>query len=212
MTLFDISVAYGTGTPGWPGDTAYECGWAWAMGAGASVNVSRVTTSWHVGTHADAPLHVLPDGAPSESLPLAAFAGLVTVLDAADTGTTGQLERPWLSEALTGHVPERLLLRTGRSVASGHFPDAWPSLSADAVGWLVSGGIKLLGVDAPSVDARTATDLHVHRTLFAGGACVLENLRLDGVPDGTYLLSAYPVLVVGADAAPVRAVLKAVLR
>jgi len=37
---------------------------------------------------------------------------------------------------------------------------------------------------------------------------VLENLDLRAVPDGQYVLTAYPVLVSGADAAPVRAVLE----
>lgn len=212
MTLIDISVAYGTATPCWPGDTPYDCGWAWSMYDGASVNVGRVTTSWHVGTHADAPLHVLRDGSASESLPLTAFVGPATVLDATRAGTGGLLTAVWLSEALAGRVPERLLLHTGSTVASGEFPDAWPTLSPDAAAWLVSGGLRLLGVDAPSVDARTATDLAVHRAVFGAGACVLENLRLGGVPDGAYRLTAYPVLVAGADAAPVRAVLETLPR
>ena len=57
MTRYDISVAFSADTPPWPGDTPYSCGWAWDMAQGDSVNVGRVTTSWHVGTHADAPRH-----------------------------------------------------------------------------------------------------------------------------------------------------------
>ncbi len=209
MTRYDISVAYGQATPAWPGDTPYSCGWAWEMSAGASVNVGRVTTSWHVGTHADAPLHVTQHGAASESLPLAAFHGPVTVLDARDANVGGSITTEWLIAALEGmRLPTRLLLRTGRSVLLGTFPAEWPSLTADAASWLTRGGLKLFGVDAPSVDPRTATDLTVHRALFGGGAYVLENLYLGDVPDGEYILTAYPVLVVGADAAPVRAILE----
>lgn len=205
----DISVPYGTATPEWPGDTPYSCGWAWDMAAGASVNVGRVTTSWHVGTHADAPLHVLADGAGSESLPLAAFHGPATVLDATDAGDGPTITTEWLSTALDGQLmPARLLLRTGRTVAEGRFPDAWPTLTADAVHWLTRGGLRLLGVDAPSVDARQATALVAHHALFGAGAFVLENLDLREVPVGEYILTAYPVLVTGADAAPVRAVLE----
>ena len=57
-TLRDISVTLNPDTPEWPGDTAFTCGWASLIGAGASVNVSSFTSSPHVGTHADAPLHV----------------------------------------------------------------------------------------------------------------------------------------------------------
>jgi len=209
VTRYDISVAYGEETPPWPGDTPYTCGWTWDMASGASVNVSRVCTSWHVGTHADAPLHVMAGGLPSEALPLDAFCGAATVIDARDASVGPVLTIEWLSMALEGKpLPTRLLVRTGHSVVSGHFPVAWPTLTADAAHWLVRGGLKLFGVDAPSVDGRTATGLVVHRALFGGGACVLENLSLGDVPDGLYALTAYPVLVTGADAAPVRAVLE----
>ncbi len=209
MTRYDISVAYSAGTPEWPGDTPYSCGWAWDMAKGASVNVGHVTTSWHIGTHADAPLHVIANGAPSETMPLDAFAGPATVIDARDASIGPVLTVEWLSTALDGRaIPTRLLIRTGQSTGSGTFPAGWPSLTPDAAAWLTKAGMRLFGVDAPSVDPKTATDLVVHQTLFAGGAWFLENLSLNGVPDGDYHLTAYPVLVVGADAAPVRAVLE----
>jgi len=209
VTLYDISVAYGADTPPWPGDTPYSCGWAIAIAAGASVNVRHVTTSWHNGTHADAPLHIADSGAPSERLPLPAFQGPATVLDARDAADGRSITMEWLQAALSGRpAPVRLLLRTGRSVATGVFPEAWPTLTEEAATWLVGGGLQLVGVDAPSVDPRTASDLAVHRALFDGGAYVLENLDLRAVPDGQYVLTAYPVLVSGADAAPVRAVLE----
>ena len=73
---------------------------------------------------------------------------------------------------------------------------------------LVAGGLRLLGVDAPSVDARDARTLAVHRALFSGGAVVLENLDLSAVSPGDYELTAYPLRIAGLDAAPVRAVLR----
>ncbi len=209
MTRYDISVPYAAATPPWPGDTPYSCGWAWDMSTGASVNVGRVVTSWHVGTHADAPLHVASSGAASEHLPLASFHGPATVVDARHAVPGATISVQWLIAALRGHpIPQRLLLHTGCSVAAGVFPDAWPTLTAEAAAWLTNAGLRLFGTDAPSVDARTATDLVVHHALFGGGAYVLENLSLDAVPVGDYVLSAYPVLVSGADAAPVRAVLE----
>jgi arylformamidase len=57
------------------GDTPYACRWASLIAKGESVNVSAVIGSPHVGTHADAPLHV-HDGWPgSHELPLDAFRG-----------------------------------------------------------------------------------------------------------------------------------------
>ena len=106
-------------------------------------------------------------------------------------------------------VPVRLLCRTGCSVADGVFPDAWPTLGESATAWLVSQGVVLWGTDAPSVDARASKLLPVHHRLFAGGAYVLENLSLAHVAPGMYELLAQPISIAGADAAPVRAMLRA---
>jgi arylformamidase len=205
MTLHDISVLVRPGTPEWPGDTPWTCRWTWEMAQGASVNVSAVDASPHVGTHADAPLHVTPGGAGVHALPLAAFTGPARVVDV--RGHPGPIEL----EAL-GYEPlrdgARLLLRTGRSIAAGTFPDAWPALSPACARALVTRGMVLLGVDAPSVDARESKALEVHHALFGGGACVLENLDLSGVEPGPYELSAFPLRWEGLDAAPVRAVLR----
>ena len=46
------------------GDTPFSCKWTWEMAKGASVNVSALQMSPHVGTHADAPLPVR-DGWPA---------------------------------------------------------------------------------------------------------------------------------------------------
>jgi arylformamidase len=81
-------------------------------------------------------------------------------------------------------------------------------LTVEAAEWLVGRGLRLWGSDAPSADHRSSQTLPVHHALFAGGAYVLENLALDGVPPGAYDLLAAPLLVHGADAAPVRALLR----
>jgi len=205
----DITIAMGAGTPEWPGDTPFSCGWAWDMAQGASVNVGRVTTSLHVGTHADAPLHVRQGAPASEALPLEAFSGPALLVDALDAENGPSLTTDWLERALEGRaLPHRLLLRTGRTVAGGTFPEGWPSLTAEAAHWLTRGGLRLLGVDCPSVDPRQATDLAVHHALFDGGAYLIENLQLAAVSPGPWQLTAYPLLVAGADAAPLRAVLE----
>ena len=175
------------------------------MAQGASVNVSATTASPHVGTHADAPIHV-QDGWPgAHELPLDAFVGAATVVDGSahdgeiDTQTLG------FDPALHG---ERLLLRTGRTIATGRFPDDWPALSESCARELVGRGLRLLGVDAPSVDLRESKTLAVHRMLFSGNAYILENLDLRRIAPGPYELIALPLKLIALDAAPVRAVLR----
>ncbi len=202
--LHDISIALRPGTPEWPGDTPWDCRWAWQIAQGSSVNVSCTSGSPHVGTHADAPLHVR-DGAPaSEWLPVEAFLGAVWVADIRHC--TGALELHDLGLP-DGNVP-RLLLRTGASIAAGAFPTSWPALTVPCINALAGRGLRLLGVDCPSVDDRESKTLAAHHALFDAGACLLENLDLRDVSAGWYDLVALPLRVVGLDAAPVRALLR----
>jgi arylformamidase len=206
VSIRDISIAMAPGTPEWPGDTPFSCTWAWRMSRGDSVNVSAITSSPHVGTHADAPLHVHDAWPGADELPLDAFHGPAVVCSV-------PADRDLIELADLGALPsepvERLLLRTDCSVAGGSFPERWPALSPAAAQALVENGLRLLGTDAPSVDPRTSTDLAVHHVLFRAGACNLENLDLHAVADGAWELTAYPLKIAGADAAPVRAVLRA---
>lgn len=204
MTLYDISVVTGVGTPEWPGDTPFSCGWSARIADGSSVNLSTISTSPHVGTHADAPLHVRVGAAGAETLPLAAFIGPALVIDVA--GAPSDLG-PDLAERVPNGTA-RLLLRTGAGIAAGAFPADWPALSPDTAALLVRRGLRLLGVDAPSVDRRESKTLAVHHALFDGGAQVLENLDLRAVAEGEYELVALPLRWAGVDAAPVRALLR----
>ncbi len=203
--IHDISVKVRVGTPEWPGDAPFECGWTARLADGASVNLSRTGGSPHVGTHADAPLHVHDGWMASDALPLEPFLGMALVLDVS-TAPAGPLSIDPADARLVG--VERLLLRTGRCIADGTFPAEWPVLDSRTAAKLAERGLRLFGVDSPSVYARHSTELEVHHALFAGGAFVLENLDLREVPEGGYELIALPQRLVGLDAAPVRAVLR----
>ena len=102
----------------------------------------------------------------------------------------------------------RLLLRTNRTIAGSEFPAKWPVLSESCARTLLGRGLLLLGVDCPSVDERESKTLPVHHMLFAGNACILENLDLRRIAPGEYDLMAFPLKIMALDAAPVRAVLK----
>ena len=102
----------------------------------------------------------------------------------------------------------RLLVRTGRTIAGGTFPAAWPWLAAACAAELAAAGLVLLGVDAPSVDGRESATLDTHKALFGGGAYNLENLDLRAAAPGRYELLAAPLSLVGLDGAPARALLR----
>lgn len=201
--LRDISVSLQAGVPEWPGDTPFSCGWAGMIADGSSVNLSSITSSPHVGTHADAPLHVRDGWPGSHELPLEAFHGECILVDVAKHGAEIELRD---LDSLPAKV-ERLLLKTGRTIAAGSFPNDWPTLSENCARELLGRGLKLLGVDAPSVDPRESKSLPVHNMIFSGNACILENLDLRRITPGSYQLIAFPLKLMALDAAPVRAVL-----
>ena len=205
MRLRDISVGLSASTPEWPGDTPWSCGWTATIANASSVNLSSITSSPHVGTHADAPLHVRDGWPGSHELPLEAFYGPAAVIDVSEM--KGELEFDVIEPLIASYRLERLILKTGCTVATGSFPDDWPSLTETCARTLIGLGLRLLAVDAPSVDLRDSKSLAVHKMLFQGNACIIENLDLRRTPAGAYELIAFPVKMMALDAAPLRAIL-----
>jgi arylformamidase len=124
------------------------------------------------------------------------------------SSASGEIEIETIDSALGDNAIERLLLKTGSSIASGGFPESWPTLSEACARVLLGRGLRLIGVDAPSVDERHSKSLPVHKMIFSGNACILENLDLRRIPAGVYELIAFPIKIMSLDAAPVRAILR----
>jgi arylformamidase len=179
------------------------------MSAGASVNVSSFTSSPHVGTHADAPLHVRDGWPGSHELSLDSYFGPAIVVDVGLLSSEIEIED--LEKIQSLPFVERLLLKTGKTIASGAFPEDWPTLSESCVRTLLGRGLRLLGVDSPSVDPRDSKNLPVHHMLFAGNGAILENLDLRRITPSMYELMAFPLKLMALDAAPVRAVLRQIV-
>jgi arylformamidase len=87
------------------------------------------------------------------------------------------------------------------------FESDYVSLTKDAARWLLSKGIKLVGVDYLSIEAVDSQELEVHRTLLENDVVVLEGLNLSQVPEGRYQLICLPLKLRGGDGAPARVVL-----
>ena len=207
MRIYDISEAIAPTTAVFPGDNGYSSEWIMRLSQGASCNVSTMRMSVHCGTHADAPLHYDEGGIDAASLDLSAYLGPCRLIDAASTGRPSLVDSGCLtSESLAGM--ERVLLRTRADHDANEFDPEFTALGPKAAQTLVDAGVRLVGIDTPSMDHCASTDLSAHRVLATGGLCLLENLDLTRVPAGDYELIALPLKIVGGDAAPVRAVLR----
>ena len=202
--LYDISPRIGPGADVWPGDAPYEQQWTWSLGRGDSVNVAHLHLSPHTGAHADAPLHVVADGADSASQALEPFWGPVRVV-----AREGR-DRLTLEEVtgLDWRGVTRVLFRTRRPDQAMRFDETLAHFTGEAAHFLARQGLRLVGIDTPSVDGFTSKELPAHHAFFAGGVSILEGLELGEVPDGDYELAALPLRLAGADASPVRAVLR----
>jgi arylformamidase len=102
----------------------------------------------------------------------------------------------------------RLLLATSTFPDPGRFTEDFAALSPELIRHLHGQGVRLIGVDTPSVDPFESKELPAHKTFLAHDMAILEGLVLGGVPEGEYELIALPLRLVGFDASPVRAVLR----
>ncbi len=186
-----------------PGDTPYRREELLRIADGAPIDLSTIRTTVHLGAHADAPGHYQQGGAGIHERPLELYLGDCQVVDA--PVERGQRVRP---QDLTAEIEApRVLIRTG----SFPDPEAWnedfASLSAELVEDLAARGVRLVGIDTPSIDLQDDKLLESHHAVAAHDLAVLEGLVLSGVRPGRYTLIAFPLKLEGADAAPVRAVL-----
>ena len=203
--LWDISPAIGPGSPVFPGDAPFALRWTWSIGPGCPVNVSELSMSPHTGSHADAPLHYDAAGAAIAEVPLEVYLGPCRVVHALDAGLL--VEPRHIEDALRG-VPPRLLIRTARSAQSEAWDDRFAAIAPATIDRLHACGVRLVGVDTPSLDPADSKTLDSHQRVRAHGMAILEGLVLDDVPAGDYELIALPLKIRGGDASPVRAVLR----
>ncbi len=202
MDLIDISRPLSPATAVWPGDQPVEWNWTAHVEEGGSVNLGALHISMHAGTHVDAPYHVQPNGSSTDAFDLSAFVGPADVIDVQNAS---RIRPRHVSEVET----PRVLVKTEASALSTEeWPDAVTAIMPETIAKLDQKDVVLFGTDAPSVDPLDSTDLPAHHALIERGIVNIEGLSLAGVDPGTYQLLSLPLRVQGADAAPVRAVLR----
>lgn len=190
MKLFDITRIIQE-APLYPGTPPFAMHKVSDLSAGNEYNESEMTLSSHMGTHADASSHYLQGGCTIDNMPLERYLGPCTVMTIPANAVVD-------SAAFRGKVEgiSRLVLHGGGS----------SYLNEEAASYLVQCGVQTVVTDAWSV-APLDQEASVHRILLEAGVAIVENVILDGVPDGAYQLSALPIRVAGCDGAPVRAIL-----
>ncbi|MDC8786065.1 arylformamidase [Roseateles koreensis] len=203
--IWDISPSVSPDSPIFPGDEPYALRWTAQLAADCPVNLSAITLSPHVGAHADAPLHYANGAASVGELDLAPYLGPCRVIHAIDCGPLIHINH--LQHAAQA-LPARVLVRCCTKASETWQPE-FSAFAPETVAWLAQQGVRLIGLDTPSVDPASSKSLDSHQQLLRLNLRVLENLVLDEVAEGDYELIALPLKLSGACASPVRAILRA---
>ncbi len=177
--------------PVYPGDPEPYMDEIRSIKNGYECNLNAIYTCLHSGTHIDAPVHFVNDGATIEKIPLEMFIGECTVIEVPPEPITGDYVESYFPRG-----KERLLIK-------GNGAAAFIESGALAC---VAAGTKVIGIDTASIGLKGQQG-RTHRAFQNAGTIILEYLNLEDVTPGDYLLIALPLKLGGLEASPCRAVL-----
>jgi arylformamidase len=202
--LYDITPPISPALAVWPGDTPPRREVLCDLERGDNITLSTLHATVHLGAHADAPSHY-GAGAPAiDDRPLEDYLGPCQVMRVpAERGT--RITPAMLPAEVRA---PRVLLATGTFPDPTRFNEDFAALAPELVEFLNGRGVRLVGIDTPSVDPFDSKDLPTHNTFLRLDMAILEGLVLAEVPEGMYELIALPLKLVDFDASPVRAVLR----
>lgn len=197
----DVSRPLRDTTPVWQGDRSFVL----TQARKAGFVLSSFRTTCHAGTHVDAPMHLDAAAHDVDNIPIDRWVGPAEVVRVGGPGrevTPSDLPEGWAP------TTERVLLRTDSHALDAPIEPGFCALSVVLVHWLADREVTLVGIDTPSVDLFESQELPAHRALIERGLTWIEGLWLGEVEPGPYLLAALPLRLEGAEAAPLRAILR----
>jgi len=170
-------------------------------------NLCQVILSSHVATHIDVPRHFIEDGETLEEVSLDRLIGDALLLDFSHKGPKSRITAEELQEyddlIKPGNV---VILRTDwyKKFPSHEYGYDNPNVTTDAVEYLVGKKIKMLGVEAPTLNWED--NPRSHKLLLGAGIILVEGLAyLDKLEVNTFRFYAIPLKIRGLDGFPVRA-------
>ncbi|HEX9249108.1 MAG TPA: cyclase family protein [Gemmatimonadaceae bacterium] len=197
-------------TPIYAGDAPLKFEFLKDMRKGDGFTLSAYSMGAHSGTHIDAPMHFVRDGASIEQLSLASLIGPARVIDIPDE--VQSINAAELNRHEWRGAP-RVIFRTRSSLrgwmASSTFHRDFAYIAPDAAQLLADAGVQLVGVDYISAEQFGAPAPRTHQILLGKGIPIVEGLALGTVRAGDYDLIVLPIKVAGHEGAPARAILRA---
>lgn len=207
--LYDLSPLLSERIGVFPGDVGFKREVHLDFAKGHNLLLSSFQATLHLGSHADGPNHYQAAGQSIAERDLTLYMGRCLVLHAkAPRGA--RVGREHLSGAWTtaqSWPAKRILVRTESFPDPEQWNSDFASFSPHLIEDWAKAGVRLIGIDTPSLDPESSKGLEAHQMVARYDLAVLEGLVLKEVPEGLYTLIALPLRIAEADAAPVRAVL-----
>jgi arylformamidase len=200
--IYDITPPVSPRLAVWPGDTPPTREVLCDMHRGDNITLSTMRATVHLGAHADAPSHYGKDAPTMEARCLDYYIGPCQLMRVSAKPN----ERVTLPNVEV--KAERFLLATGTYPDFENFNREFAAYDPALIDRLHKKGVKLIGIDTPSIDLFDSKDLPSHQMVLRNDMAILEGLVLRDVPEGLYELIALPLKLVGFDASPVRAILR----
>ena len=195
----DLSVLLNEKTPVYPGDSPIKVEPAGSI-EDEGWNDHIVLLNTHVGTHIDAPLHMIPDGKTLNQIPLEQFIGRGHLIEVDKEFSLTALKNAGIQ------ADEIVLFQTGMSkhYYEPHYFEQYPVMSEAMAQYLIEQKVKMVGVDTASVD--NLEDFPIHKMLLSSEILIIENLsNLNELTDKTFTIYALPIRL-DLDGAPARVV------
>jgi arylformamidase len=204
--IYDISPDISERLQVWPGDTPPAREVLCDMRRAHNLTLSTLHATVHLGAHADAPSHYGVNAPAIHERSLDYYLGPCQVIHVRVARGTA-IRPPQVKAAI---CTPRILLATGTFPDPKTFNEDFASLTPELVEAMHAQGVKLIGIDTPSVDPFSSKELPAHKMFLKHDMAILEGLVLTEVPPGIYELIALPLKLEGFDASPVRAVLRSI--
>lgn len=209
--VWDITPLIHPGIAVFPGDTAFERQILMDTTKGDHLGLSWVKSTLHLGAHADATSHYHRDGGGIEAREILDYYGPCQVFDLRGLGPRERITWDHFLQArkkgTTQDLASRILFKTDSFPDPNQWNSDFNSLSPELIHQLAREGVRLVGIDTPSVDPEDSKKLESHQALYETQMAVLEGIDLSKVEPGDYTLVALPLKIKDADASPVRAIL-----
>ncbi|MEK7356421.1 MAG: cyclase family protein [Bdellovibrionota bacterium] len=209
MKIHDITPVVSPRIGVFPGDVSFKRNVSLDFEKGHNLRLSSIATTLHLGAHADSPGHYDKGGEGIDTRSLTPYLGRCLVVNAkVPPGERIKQEHLVVKPETHPEWPvERVLVHTGSFPNPEKWNSDFCSFSPELIEEWAKAGVKLIGIDTPSIDPETSKDLPSHAMVAKYDLCILEGLVLSQVSPGLYTLIALPLKLEDADASPVRAIL-----